>query len=588
MKNKTSKRILSVVLVLTLLASMSVFAFSANALDTSNIVGKVYDWNFKGENGEAAFAEFAGVAQALSNTSDGTAAGTPLNTSFDDNFKWDAEKGLTYTSTGEGYTYGKPEEPSVVGSRNNAAAMLLFSAPDEYKTISDFEVVANRNEDGTFPGIVFLSKSSWDDRYVVRASDTEEANHGIVFEKVWAGRVRVDGLDVLEAKTFGKGDNAVTHDPANFALGAQKVKYQVSSYASTYHIWNNTHKYYYQSVKMTSYDEDGRIIAMYDFTFYDDPNTDAWADVFGTGAMAWGWAGTPGEQMAGIYYTNEDAAKIENASIDSIRLIYTDGTSEGACEHPIDSQVIDNEMASTTKSYGYSGDTYCGDCGMLLYTGELTPLSECDHEHTRLVGKKDAVSCGEPGYTGDVVCDDCDQVIQKGETITIPHTFDDKWESIDEKQHARTCKVCGAQDKADHTGGEATCVKKAVCTDCLKEYGNVDSTKHNYGEWIVDEAPTVTTEGKQHRECADCHDIEEGVIEKLPPEIGDVNADGKIDLDDAILVAQAAVGSATLTDNQVALADVNGDGAVTIHDALLISRLVANVIDKLPAANQPK
>ena len=64
--------------------------------------------------------------------------------------------------------------------------------------------------------------------------------------------------------------------------------------------------------------------------------------------------------------------------------------------------------------------------------------------------------------------------------------------------------------------------------------------------------------------------------------LGDPNGDGKIDLDDAIFAAEAAVGNTALNDKTRKSADVNGDGEVTIHDALLIARLVSGVIDKLP------
>ena len=63
----------------------------------------------------------------------------------------------------------------------------------------------------------------------------------------------------------------------------------------------------------------------------------------------------------------------------------------------------------------------------------------------------------------------------------------------------------------------------------------------------------------------------------------DANGDGKIDLDDAILAARAAVGGTQGSSEElVKKADVNGDGKVTIHDALLIARFISGVIDKLP------
>lgn len=52
--------------------------------------------------------------------------------------------------------------------------------------------------------------------------------------------------------------------------------------------------------------------------------------------------------------------------------------------------------------------------------------------------------------------------------------------------------------------------------------------------------------------------------------IGDINADGKINSADALLVLQSSTGVTTLTDTQKLLADVNEDGKINSTDALLI------------------
>lgn len=52
--------------------------------------------------------------------------------------------------------------------------------------------------------------------------------------------------------------------------------------------------------------------------------------------------------------------------------------------------------------------------------------------------------------------------------------------------------------------------------------------------------------------------------------IGDINADGKINSADALLVLQSSTGVITLTDTQKLLADVNEDGKINSTDALLI------------------
>lgn len=523
MKNKTSKRILSVVLTLTMLASMSAFVFSANALDTSNILGQVYDWNFKGENGQEAFESFKEsnfnmVSYDANGNSQVSYPG--VNGDVDTNLAWNADKGLTYTSTGDGFIYPKPETPELINSYNQATAFIDFQTPSLYKTISDFEVTVGRNEDGTFPGVAF-SKDEWNNYMCVRASDTEDANYGLVFEKYWNGRAQIKTYEPLENKALDP-NNIV--EPEGFAGGAEKIKYQISTYRNLNDKWNTrknnegnsvTISNAYVVVRVTAYDQDGIVTNYYDFKFSCEKGQ--WSDVkyFGKNENSyWGYSNfTP---IASVYFSNDTGEKIENASIESIRLIYTDGTSDGACDHPEDANVIENEIPATSKYEGYSGDTYCANCGMLLDCGGFTPKTECDHLHTKIINQKEAVSCAEPGYTGDTYCDDCEQVIKQGEQITVPHKF---------------------------------------------------------GEWIEDEPATVTSEGKKHRECILCGQVENGTIDKLPPEKGDVNADGVITIDDAILVAQYDVGNAEIKD--LTLADMNGDGVVTIHDALLIAQAAA-------------
>ena len=56
----------------------------------------------------------------------------------------------------------------------------------------------------------------------------------------------------------------------------------------------------------------------------------------------------------------------------------------------------------------------------------------------------------------------------------------------------------------------------------------------------------------------------------IPNKIGDINADGKINSADALLVLQSSTGVITLTDTQKLLADVNEDGKINSTDALLI------------------
>lgn len=59
-------------------------------------------------------------------------------------------------------------------------------------------------------------------------------------------------------------------------------------------------------------------------------------------------------------------------------------------------------------------------------------------------------------------------------------------------------------------------------------------------------------------------------------ELGDINMDGKITLQDAVDLSLANMGMATLTEEQKALADVDGNGSVGLQDVVEIAIIVMN------------
>ena len=129
-----------------------------------------------------------------------------------------------------------------------------------------------------------------------------------------------------------------------------------------------------------------------------------------------------------------------------------------------------------------------------------------------------------------------------------------------------------------------TCTKQGYttykCESCKAEItGDFKAASgHKFGEAVTVE-PSYIDGGYSKRVCEIC-----GYSEKFDftAPLPDANGDGKIDLDDAILAAEIAVGGSQSSEELIKKADVNGDGKVTIHDALLIARLVSGVIDKLP------
>ena len=64
---------------------------------------------------------------------------------------------------------------------------------------------------------------------------------------------------------------------------------------------------------------------------------------------------------------------------------------------------------------------------------------------------------------------------------------------------------------------------------------------------------------------------------KDPEVLGDVNADGKVNINDATTIQKSAASLLTLTENQKKAADVNGDGKVNINDVTAIQRYTAGI-----------
>ncbi|MDO4568188.1 MAG: S8 family serine peptidase [Clostridia bacterium] len=63
--------------------------------------------------------------------------------------------------------------------------------------------------------------------------------------------------------------------------------------------------------------------------------------------------------------------------------------------------------------------------------------------------------------------------------------------------------------------------------------------------------------------------------------VGDINGDGDVGSDDALMALRASAGLITLDADQIARGDVNGDGSIGTDDALLIMRYALGLIDTL-------
>ena len=157
----------------------------------------------------------------------------------------------------------------------------------------------------------------------------------------------------------------------------------------------------------------------------------------------------------------------------------------GKTEHETE---IRNKAKATCHMDGYTGDTYCKVCGELVEAGEIIPKLEHDWNEGTVQTKATCKQSGVKVYT----CWECG---------------DKKYEEI---------------PAGEHSGGKATCVKKAVCSECGQEYGDLDPNNHTGKTEVRDQKEPTTAEDGYTGDtyCVDCgQKIKSGkVIPKLASE----------------------------------------------------------------------
>lgn len=148
----------------------------------------------------------------------------------------------------------------------------------------------------------------------------------------------------------------------------------------------------------------------------------------------------------------------------------------------------EGKKTATCTEPGYTGDVYCKACNQKVKTG--TAIKETGHQNTQLQGVKEP-TCTEPGYTGDTYCKDCNKTIKNGTAIK-------------EGEH-KNIKLQGLKD--------ATCTDNGydgdyICEDCgaTVQEGRpiIAPGSHTFGDWVVIEEATATTDGIQERSCSKC------------------------------------------------------------------------------------
>ena len=243
-------------------------------------------------------------------------------------------------------------------------------------------------------------------------------------------------------------------------------------------------------------------------------------------------------------YTGADKGNYETESV-SITITRSE------CDHT--HTEIRNQREATCKEAGYSGDTYCADCGEKLATGTATgkkphtvgtpatcvskavcsvcgesfgEVDATNHVHTTVKNRKEA-TCTQTGYTGDTYCTDCNKLLRTGEELAaLGHdykaTVTKQPTTTEEGVRTYTCTRCNSsytesiaklpeeQHTHNYTGSitkEATCTEAGVRTytcSCGNSYTeNIPATGHSYVSKVT-KAATTTEEGIMTYTCSKC------------------------------------------------------------------------------------
>lgn len=226
-----------------------------------------------------------------------------------------------------------------------------------------------------------------------------------------------------------------------------------------------------------------------------------------------------------------------------------------------------NKKDATCTAEGYTGDTYCKDCGTKLQTGKviakkshiwdagkITQEATCAktgiktytctvckitkteevlatgvHKNTELRNVKEA-TCTEEGYTGDTYCKDCGSKIASGQKIS---KTEHAWNSgivttqptcVERGVKTYTCNICQATktEELPATGNhqntelrnarEATCTVEGYtgdiyCKDCgtkLKTGKIIAKKAHTWDAGVITTPATCTEKGVKTYTCTSC------------------------------------------------------------------------------------
>lgn len=192
---------------------------------------------------------------------------------------------------------------------------------------------------------------------------------------------------------------------------------------------------------------------------------------------------------------------------------------------------IKDKKAATCEKDGYSGDTYCKDCGQLISKGAIVKATGHSWDSGKVT---EAATCKKEG-TKTYTCKNCGET----KTESIPKT-EHQWDNGKVTKEATckedglkvyTCKNCGEtkEEILKATGHQhtevrnekkATCKEKGYsgdiyCADCgelIKKGSATEKADHNW-QLTKEEKVTCEKDGSKTYTCADCGETKTEMIQ---------------------------------------------------------------------------
>ena len=191
---------------------------------------------------------------------------------------------------------------------------------------------------------------------------------------------------------------------------------------------------------------------------------------------------------------NADGSYVETKTAKAGDVInYVKGVWGGTpCAH--ENTELRNAKEATCTEPGYTGDTYCKDCGEKIDTGTAIPAKG----HTEVIDEAVAATCTTPGKTEGKHCSVCNEIlVAQTEIPAKGHT------EVTDPAVAPTCTEPG-KTEGKHC---------SVCNEVLVPQEEIPAKGHSWDKGVITTSPTCSDAGVKTYTCTVCSETKTEVLD---------------------------------------------------------------------------